>query len=223
MGSEAERRTEKLCRTVQTTIPSLRSFAEEIYALHGETAIDQHHLVAKVRSWKADSFQLLEWKEFEKKLNLVLKGRCATSGILPPSVLIGSDGTDRNPDSETNAKPNIEFEFEEEINPRKNKVFPAFLRAIRSLVEFETKALKAKSFLSECNTELKETKELTGKIVKHFMQLFDVQKLEDVFPMMNTVFGRLHELSNFWKTLCMEVRLDASVAPSVVLERIFQR
>ena len=40
---------------------------------------------------------------------------------------------------------------------------------------------------------------------------------------MNTVFGRLYELRNLWKTLCVEFRIDLASPPSKLLEKILAR
>ena len=55
---------------------------------------------------------------------------------------------------------------------------------------------------------------MSAKLVRHFMQLFDVEDVEGVLPAMNQVFQRLHELKNFWRSLCTEYRVDYGTPPS---------
>ncbi|CAD7944881.1 unnamed protein product [Amoebophrya sp. A120] len=94
------------------------------------------------------------------------------------------------------------------------------LLAVQGLVEFENRILQTKKFFAEVDVDLQSSQDLVMKIVRHFMQLFDVKELEGVLPAMNTVFARLHELKNFWKTLCVELRVDANLPPSKILERL---
>mmetsp|Transcript_22304 Transcript_22304/g.56397 ORF Transcript_22304/g.56397 Transcript_22304/m.56397 type:complete len:629 (+) Transcript_22304:85-1971(+) len=76
---------------------------------------------------------------------------------------------------------------------------------------------------NESNSKFGALKEMSVKMMRHFMQLFDVKGIEGVLPTMNSVFSRLHELQNFWKTLCVELRVDANLPPSKVLQDVVAR
>eukprot|EP00397_Hematodinium_sp_SG-2012_P023273 GEMP01024170.1.p1 GENE.GEMP01024170.1~~GEMP01024170.1.p1 ORF type:complete len:493 (+),score=109.93 GEMP01024170.1:141-1619(+) len=92
---------------------------------------------------------------------------------------------------------------------------------IRALKDFQTKVAAGKEAYSIVDKDMKgNPTELCYRLIRHFMQLFDVRDMEGVLPSMNVVFGRLNELRNFWKSLCVELGLDSTTSPITVVKRV---
>ncbi len=52
-------------------------------------------------------------------------------------------------------------------------------------------------------------------MVRHFQELFDVRRLEGVYPQMTRVYQQLHEASNVMKHL--KVALDLGESPQLAM------
>jgi len=95
------------------------------------------------------------------------------------------------------------------------------LQEVQNLRTFRDKVSEGKAaYLTLDTTVQSKPKELCYSLIRHWMQLFDVRDMEGVLPCMNMVFGKYNELRNFWKSLCVELRLDSSTSMTMVLQRL---